>query len=78
MFSLSAKKPTKKTPAYLIRDSRDSTLVHEEEVHPLHILPPSPSPLYHWLTVCYSIQPHLTSDNWGHCRGTTHSFSDFN
>lgn len=45
----------------LIRNSRDSALVHEEQVHPLYILSSTPPLLYHWLTVQCSIQPHLTS-----------------
>lgn len=60
-----------KTNAYLIRNSGDSTLVHEEQVHPLYVLPPSPSLLYHRLAVQGSVQPHLTSKIWRHCKRTS-------
>lgn len=58
----------KKKNANLIRNSRDSTLVHEEQVHPLYVLPPSPPLLYHWLAVQGSVQPHFTSKIWRHCK----------
>lgn len=60
-----------KLTAYLIRNSRDSTPVHEEQVHPLHVLPPPPPPLNHWLAIQYSVEPHLTSKTWRHCRRRT-------
>ena len=54
--------------AYLIRNSRGSVPVHEEQVHPLHVLPPPPPPLHHRLAVQCSVQPHLSRETWRNCR----------
>ena len=63
--------PLSATTHYLIRNRRDFAPVHEEQVHALYVLPPSPSLLDHGLAVQYSVQPHLTSKSWRYCKRTS-------
>lgn len=54
----------------MVRNCRGPALVHEEEVHSFHVLPPAPSLFHERLPVHGPIHPHLPHDACGGREGS--------